>query len=44
LAAALSSIVELIEDRIDITTTNWVRWHTRSALVVTLSHILELRT
>jgi hypothetical protein len=42
LVASLSSIAELLEGCIDITTANRVRWGTRLALAATLSHFAEL--
>jgi hypothetical protein len=42
LVASLSMVVELLEGRIDIMAANGVRWGTRSALVVALSHFPEL--
>jgi hypothetical protein len=42
LAASLSSIIELLEGRIDAATTNGLRWGTRSALAAALLHFLEL--
>jgi hypothetical protein len=44
LAAFLSMVVELLDSRIDTTTTNGVHWGTRSALVAALSHFLELKS
>jgi hypothetical protein len=44
LAAVVSSVVKLLEDRIITATTNRVRWGTWSTLAVTLSHFLELWT
>jgi hypothetical protein len=44
LATSLSTAVELIKGRIDSTTANRVRWGTRSALVATLSHFLEMKS
>jgi hypothetical protein len=44
LAVSLPSAAELIKDRIDVATANGVRWGTRSALVATLSHFMELGT
>jgi hypothetical protein len=43
LAASLSTEVELLEGRIDAATANGVHWGTRSVLVATLSHFLELK-
>jgi hypothetical protein len=42
LVASLSMVAELLEGRIDIMAANGVRWGTRSALVVALSHFPEL--
>jgi hypothetical protein len=44
LAASLSTVVELLEGRIDTAATNGVRWGTRSALVAALSRFLELNS
>jgi hypothetical protein len=44
LAASLSMVVEMLEAQIDIAGANGVRYGTRSALVATLSHFLELQT
>jgi hypothetical protein len=44
LAASLSLVAELLEGRIDTMVINGVRWETRSALVATLSHFLELKS
>jgi hypothetical protein len=44
LATSLSSVVKLIEDRIDVVAANGVHWGTRSALATNLSHFPELRT
>jgi hypothetical protein len=41
LAASLSTVVELLEGRVDAVTTNRVRWGTRSVLVTALSHFPE---
>jgi hypothetical protein len=43
-AALLSSMTELIKDRVDAAATNGVRWGARSVLAVSLSHFLELGT
>jgi hypothetical protein len=42
LAASLSTVAELLEGRVDASAANGVRYGTRSALVTTLSHFLEL--
>jgi hypothetical protein len=42
LMAALSLVVELIEDCIDAAITNGVHWGIRSPLVAALSHFQEL--
>jgi hypothetical protein len=42
--ASLSSVVELLEDRIDTTTAIGVHFGTRLALAIALSHLLELGT
>jgi hypothetical protein len=42
LVALLSSVADLIKDRIDATTTNGVRLGARSALAMILSHLPEL--
>jgi hypothetical protein len=42
LAVPLSSVVELIEDRVDAATTNGVRWRTHSALATTVSHFPKM--
>jgi hypothetical protein len=44
LAASLSTAVKLLEGRVDVVAANRVHWGTRSALVVTVSHIPELET
>jgi hypothetical protein len=44
LAASLSTVVELLEGWIEAATSNGVRWGARSALVVALSHFLELKS
>jgi hypothetical protein len=44
LAASLSMVAELLECRIDTMVTNGVHWGTRSALVVSLLHFLELKS
>jgi hypothetical protein len=44
LAASLSTVVELLKGRIDVVATNGVHWGTRSTLVVTLSHFLEMKS
>jgi hypothetical protein len=44
LAAALSMAAKLLEGHINAAATNGVRWGTRSVLVATLSHFLELET
>ena len=42
LPAALESVADAVENRLDAAATNGVRWGTRSSLVVTLSHFPEL--
>jgi hypothetical protein len=42
LAASLSTVAGLLEGRIDTAIANGVHWGTRSALVATLLHFLEL--
>jgi hypothetical protein len=42
LMVSLSSVVELIEDRVDTAAANGVRWGTRPVLAAALSHFLEL--
>jgi hypothetical protein len=44
LAAPMSMVMELLEGRIDVVAANGVRWGSRSALVATVSHFLELKT
>jgi hypothetical protein len=44
LVALLSSVVELLEDCIDVVATNGICWGTRLALVAAPSHFLELGT
>jgi hypothetical protein len=42
LAGSLSTVAELLKGWFDTMTTNSVHWGTRSALITTLSHFLEL--
>jgi hypothetical protein len=42
LAASLSSVVELLKDRINVTIANEVCWGTRSVLASALSHFPEI--
>jgi hypothetical protein len=44
LAASLSTAVELLEGWIEAAASNGVHWGARSALVVALSHFLELKS
>jgi hypothetical protein len=44
LVTSLFKAVELLMGRIDSVVDNGVRWGTRSALVATLSHFLELKS
>jgi hypothetical protein len=44
LVASLSTATELLKGRVNVTTANGVRWGTRFALVVVLSHFPELET
>jgi hypothetical protein len=44
LAASLSSVVELLEGRVNTTANNGVQWGTQFALVAGLLHFLELET
>jgi hypothetical protein len=44
LATSMSRATELLEGRIDTTTTNRVHWGSRSVLVGSVSHFLELKT
>jgi hypothetical protein len=44
LAASLSTVVELLEARIDASAANGVYQGTRSPLVAALSHFLELKS
>jgi hypothetical protein len=44
LLAYLSMVVKLLEGQIDVVAANGVCWGTRSALVTTLSHFLELKS
>jgi hypothetical protein len=44
LAASLSTAVELLKGWIEAAAANGVRWGARSALVVALSHFLELKS
>jgi hypothetical protein len=39
---SLSSVVELIKDRVDTAAANGVRWDTQPVLAAALSHFLEL--
>jgi hypothetical protein len=43
LTASMSTTVELLERRIDVATANKVCYGTHSALVVIMSHFLELK-
>jgi hypothetical protein len=42
LVASLSTVVEMLEGRVDSAAANGVRWGTRSTLVATLSHFPKL--
>ena len=42
LPAALDSVVDAVEDRLDVAAFSGVHWGTQSSLVVVLSHFLEL--
>jgi hypothetical protein len=42
LATSLSTVVELLKTQIDATSANGVCWGSRTALVATVSHFLEL--
>jgi hypothetical protein len=44
LAASMSAVVELLEDRIDATATNNVYWVSHFVLVTAMSHFLELKS
>jgi hypothetical protein len=44
LATSLSTIVELLEGRIDVVAANEVHWGTWCALIAALSHISELKS
>jgi hypothetical protein len=44
LATSLSLVVESFESWVDIAAANGVCWGTRSTLVATLSHFLELKS
>jgi hypothetical protein len=44
LAASLTTVAKEVEKRINAAATNRVQWGARSALVVVLSHFLELET
>jgi hypothetical protein len=42
LATSMSAVAERLKGRIDTAAANGVRWGSRSALVATMSHFLEL--
>jgi hypothetical protein len=44
LAASMSAVVKMLEGRIDAAAANGVRSRSRSALVVAVSHFLDLKT
>jgi hypothetical protein len=44
LAASMSTVVELLEGRIDAAAANGVHWGSHSALVAAVSHFLELKS
>jgi hypothetical protein len=44
LAASMSTVVELLEDRIDAMATNNVYWVSHFVLVTAVSHFLELKS
>jgi hypothetical protein len=44
LAASMSTAAELVEGRIDAAAANGVRWGSRSMLVATVSHFIEMKS